>query len=643
MSLAVAGSRGSSTPTPPPAGSDGSGGPLPLTVGTHFVKKYYQSLSTTPDDVVPMYQPASTFSVGNGSEPAQSESFETLYGQQLKERFYEKGLESWSIHFEFENGAIDAQLSVNGGILLVATGHVVYVSPPVQGEEDDEDPAIDHQQQQRRRAFVHTFFLRSMIVGNKKTFSIQNDILRFLQDDEEKTVVASNTQSHQSDDVVEPDHVISVPVEPPVVQLPSAVEEPPLPEVVPQQHETETDEVSEKETVASAATPREPPTMSEVKDVDVAPGGGVEESKEPVFDEEDQLQFNRQPQVDRSIAEPLEVDGHVSVDEPIVDEEADVLETAHEDGATTNGSKVATSAEDHPFSGASTATKPPPGSWASLVASSSGKGGGSGQPPTPSAPSTPARSVTVTVVQKPTSPTPTLSKPPNAATAASVAVADHKPSNGTNTNNSGSINNGSSIVSNSKTTGNSVSSTSGKPENNSNRQSRAGKRDPDCTLVIKNITAETTEADIRHLFESFAVETSTKVMGLTVAGNRAIAFVDYNSPKPVLAAVEKAKEGPFELHGKPLEIYQKTADQQNRRRSHQGGGGGGGGGRGSYRGSGGGGGGGGGPAGGGNGRHQYRRSTSGSGGGGGGAGRGGGDRGGGGGGGGRGGGRGRAT
>mmetsp|Transcript_1586 Transcript_1586/g.4342 ORF Transcript_1586/g.4342 Transcript_1586/m.4342 type:complete len:167 (-) Transcript_1586:289-789(-) len=111
--------------------------------------------------------------------------------------------------------------------------------------------------------------------------------------------------------------------------------------------------------------------------------------------------------------------------------------------------------------------------------------------------------------------------------------------------------------------------------NNNNTRNQRGKRDPDCTLVIKNITSDTTEADVRGLFEPFAGETGTKVIGLTVSGARSIAFVDFDSPKPVLAAVEKFKENPSQLNGRNLEIYQKTADQKRRNQGGRGGYGGG--------------------------------------------------------------------
>ena len=490
-----------------------------------------------------MYHPSSVFSVGIGSEPVQPQSFEALHGQQLKDRFSQGSFGSWDIRFEFENGAIDAQFSVNGGILLVATGHVVY-HPPENGEDGDKDLAIAPQQ--RRKGFVHTFFLVSTVgPGNKKSFSVQNDILRFLQDDEEKTVIASNTTQDEEMLVTEP-----------AVQLPSTVQDPPLSEVM---HST--DDVNAEGDLTTAAQ------TSEVKD---APGGGVEESKESVF-EDDQLQYDSPVDEDgtKTTGEELGVD-----QEPVRGDMDEVKQVAKEGTVATNGNKLEPVVTEEPSQGAAAVAKPPPGSWASLVASGKGQA-------TSSAPSTPARSVGMG--PKAASPAPTQAKP--VTNQSSTDGPGNSTTNGSASN--GSV--GNNVGSNSASNNNKVESSA------TNRQPRISKRDPDCTLVIKNIAAETSETDVREMFEPFANETGTKVQGLTVSAGRGIAFVDFNSPKPVLAAVDKVKDQPMELHGNTLEIYQKTADQQNRRRNQ--------GGRGNYRG-------GGQP---GNGRHQYRRSGSGSG------------------------------
>lgn len=487
---------GSSTPresaTPPP----GSEGPRPLTIATHFLKRYYQTIASDPEANTALYQPSSILSAGVGSDHAEPETYENLQGHQLKDRFVQKGFEGWSFAFEFANGAIDAQASENG-ILLVATGHVVYV-PPENGEDLD-DSAIA---QQRRKGFVHTFILaKKDAPGGKKTFAVQNDILRFLQDDEEKTVVASNTTPA----TVSVDDLL--PTQPP----PATVEETPEAEVPEPESTAEEEKVTKPESV------------------DMAPGGGVEESKEMMDEEEEKP----------SVQETSEED--IGGEEPAKETPAAVAEE-------TKATEPEATVEETPTQPAP-AAKPAPGSWASIAASSSSA-------PAASAPSTPARTPQKPKPTPPPPPSPAPTKPPTSSTENSTA-------------------------------------NNGKAENNSRSQrNNVAKRDPDCTLVIKNISAETTDADVRAMFEPYAGANGAKVIGMTVFGSRAIGFVDYDSPKPVLAAVEDHKATPKQLHGRTLDIYQKTAEQKNRQSR---------GGRGGFRGGQGG-----------NSR-QYRRSGSGAG------------------------------
>lgn len=517
---------GSSTPrsatTPPPTG-DGAGGPSPLTVGTRFVKQYYKILSTDPDQVSIFYRPTSVLSVGVGSQQVVPITFEKQ-GKDLKDRFVHPGLEDCAIRFEFENGAIDAQMSVNGGVLLVATGHVVYL-----GASEEENDV-------RRKAFVHTFFLGSLSSGGKRSYYVHNDVLRFLHDDEEKTVVASNKTTTEVTVTAEKE-----------VQLPPAVEEPPV-EVTP--------------AVVDPTPEPEPVLEEELEPVERAlpeigsPGGGVEEEKEAVIEEEDVVVTEKEVVVETT--------------EKVVGET--VVKTEVKETAVT-----ATAAEP-----AAAKPVPPakPNSWASLFA-------GNGALPPPSNPSTPSRP---SAKAKAAASPPKTPKTPAPAPAAQAPAAAEKAESGNNNNN-----------------------------NNNAGRSRGGtnKRDPDNTLVIKSFGGSTTEADVRGMFEPFAGDNDSKVIGCTVSTHKALAFIDYDSSKPVLAALEKHKKEPFQLGGQTVEMYQKTHDYQKpQNRRNQGGKGNpgrGSGGGGGQSGGGGGGTGGGGGGGGGGSSRQYRRSGSGAG------------------------------
>lgn len=91
------------------------------------------------------------------------------------------------------------------------------------------------------------------------------------------------------------------------------------------------------------------------------------------------------------------------------------------------------------------------------------------------------------------------------------------------------------------------------------------KRDPDCTLVLKNLPDGANDADLVALFETYASSTGGKILGTTVSVHRGLGFVDFDSVPPVMAAVAKHQETPIELNGRVLEVDQKTAEQRARR------------------------------------------------------------------------------
>jgi Nuclear transport factor 2 (NTF2) domain/RNA recognition motif. (a.k.a. RRM, RBD, or RNP domain) len=476
------------TPTPP------AGDPAPLTIGTRFVKQYYHEISTSPELIVRFYQPStSVVTVGTGSDPATEV---TDLAEAAAARFHQN---DGPVRFEFEHGAIDAQLSVNGGVLLVVTGQMIS--------------------SQARKSFVHTFFLGMTTAGsnsNKKSYFVHNDILRFLH--QEENGAETPNPAVVDEDMVEVDDNV-----PPVQSLPLAIEELPAPvdtaAVV-------DDEITKDEMlqVVEQAVPA-PAVSDSIGYVAVvvgedAPGHGVEESKEALLADDDTFDAS-------AVAPPK------------------------------------------------SAAAQPPGSWASLVARK-----------TLTPPSTPNRSEKVNsngtsntsnnsimnisstnsaqqaptpVKAAPEAPPPTSSTEPvtTAAPAAASSSTVDAPSDSTTSN------------ANSKA-----------PPH----FQRLNKRDPDCTLVIKNIDFNATEAEVLALFTPFTTDTTAKVIGCTVQAHRGIAFVDYDSPEPVLKAVAQQTDvAAFVLRDRKLEIYQKTIEQRSR-----GGGNSGGrvGGRGGYRGGG---------------------------------------------------------
>jgi len=406
------------------------------------------------------YNNSSVLSHGEGSNPTTPTTIESLKDpKDLKDRFF-----SWAtnpedpVRFELENGAIDAQESINGGVLLVVTGHMYL------GEHTC-------------RPFCHTFFLHPFSPPNstKRSYYVHNDVLRFLQ---VNTAIGSPVRADEA--VLDANaHVIEA-----TTTSEGDDQRTDQPDVAVDQSEQKGEEAFEES--------KEDETLAVKEALEEA----VEESKDDALVEE---------AVEETKEEVVVID--------------DSKETDTNKQKKNKGKKNGKSEQflTHP--------KPPLGSWASLVASTADK---PVQAPAPAPP------VIVTPPAPPAEPTSTplvvLEE-----TEASILAMDPIPSK------------------------------------SATEHVRRHRRDPDHTLVIKNVPDNAKEADIRDLFEPFASATYTKVVGITVSAHRGLAFVDYDSSAPVVAALESS-ERPFSLYGRVLDMEQKTMDVQ--RRAARGGGGG---------------------------------------------------------------------
>jgi len=431
------------------AASDGASGPTPQMIGIRFVKTYYQVLSTTPDQIFKFYKPSSVLSHGEGSTPTSAVDFEKY---NLKVRWGE------AQRFDFDNGAIDAQPSSDGSILLVVTGHVL-----VKAEGGKEE----------RKGFVHTFFLALVSLPNKqKTYYVKNDILRFLKSD-----VPSVTDAAPADPTPEPAAVTPEPAkeeEAAPVEEPAVEEEEPVKE---EEKEAAPAEVVVEEKTATDAPKDEPKVEEE-------PAPAEEKPKEAAKEQPAAKETNSEPK-NKKEGKGKRQRGR--------------------------GKSPPNAAKQQP------ASKPAPGSWASLVAS----GSGPTATPAPPASATPAKA-----------PAPEKTETP--AKSSAPAKKEEK-GDGPNTKENGK-------------------SSKDKP-----------KRDPDNTLVIKNLPDGTKEAELLAIFEQFAVQTNAKIVSSTISSHRGLAFVDYDSVAPVMAAVEQHGKEPIQLNGKVLEVDQKTAEQRARK------------------------------------------------------------------------------
>jgi hypothetical protein len=275
---------------PPPAGG---GGALPLQIGKAFIKQYYKTLVNTPAQLNRFYQPDST--VSRGMEPsaptdpssvaevvsAPENGEEATPGERVRKTFFEwagKGIDEGGedaddiLRIELQGGAIDAQESVGGGILLVVTGHMYL-------------PGKSHE---KAYSFVHTFFLNNAAPpGRKKQFYVKNDILRFLEPvDAEEGVV------EEEEEVVEEE----------------AVEEPEVAEVA-ETPETEAEPSPEPEDVPVEVTE----TAAVIEPIEYEPA--ADEEKVEVVDDEVQEPMAELSIEEEPAAEEEKVDASISSEE----------------------------------------------------------------------------------------------------------------------------------------------------------------------------------------------------------------------------------------------------------------------------------------------------------------------------------------
>jgi hypothetical protein len=331
------------------------------------------------------------------------------------------------------------------------------------------------------KSFVQTFYL----VREGRNFACYNDVLRFLQfpvskseeSSTETTTTATNTYSTTTAE-------IGVVTDSEAEEKASEVEQVPM--------------VVDEDKLSVEATP----TMMD----DEAPGGGVEESKEEAPDDEDKP--SKEESTDLQLSDLPTKDGKGK--------------------KSKGGSKVQNQRPKQ-----QPASKPAPGSWASLVASGS------------SAPNTPSRK---------------LSQPDKPelgaeASKASTAAVEKENIQETTTN-----------TAQEDASGGAKSSSGNKSSNKGQSlPEQRPKRDPDMTLVIKNLSDNVKEQDIINMFKPFAVQTNSKIVGTNLNHHRGLAFVDYDEVAPVMAALQKHQETPFQWNGKILEVDQKTLEVRARR------------------------------------------------------------------------------
>ncbi|VEU36049.1 unnamed protein product [Pseudo-nitzschia multistriata] len=473
-------------------------------IGIAFVKQYYKTLSSQPDLLEKFYSQASDAYLSHGEGSEPTRPIPPA-GTDHKATIWGCSSDETML-FEFEDGAIDAQPSANEGILLVVTASVIFTVQTTGAE--------------RRRKFVQTFFLAK----TGRVFAVLNDILRFLASVPEEGPSGEPVAGGAS---ASPEAVPEAPV-----CAPKEVPEKPGSALVVEEKKSEAAEEKAAAAEGSAG--------DSTGDESSAPGGGVEESKEEAPDEEEAPK-----------AAPSDGGKKRS-------------SSKEGKGKKNKGGKQQQQQQQKQQPAAS---KPTPGSWASLVVS------GGSAPNTPSRGAVQEKKAAAGATGKgsskqqplPPSDKKEAGKPKENGESAAGATEEKGPEKDKSSRTPNPNANA-----NTKHNANAASAKDQKPnkvKDNSTGKDQRTKRDPDNTLVIKNLSDSVKEQDIINMFQPFATLTKAKIVGTNVNYHRNLAFVDYDSVAPVLAALKKHKETPFEWNGRVLDVDQKTQEQRARRKA----------------------------------------------------------------------------
>lgn len=519
----------SHSPAPPIAA------PSPLQIGKAFIKQYYQVLSTNPLQIQKFYKPDSVISHALlPSVPATPQTFSEMSksvagavsegeespggGASMIFQWCRAVDENHKVCFDFGRGAIDAQETVNGGILLVVTGHMGL---PQQDASNDDG----------MKRFVHTFFLNnSAPAGKKRQFYVHNDVLRFLDEGVVATSLVSEEEGDKASESHSTEHVVVKD------QDSTKMEANGVDEVVAKQ------QMKDKETAAADMdTPQTTTDKAEdVAEEDVTGKESLKASTAGVAEIADNVghgEIKREVEKQTEIAEK----DNVMTEEERIDESEKKKDsyksTMSEDSsekifksddkkdktAGTSQDKKTRKNKSRGRSRKSRSSSPTDGSkstkgkkagvsgsWASLVA------GGSG----PSAVAAAAANVASG-----------LTKEDKDIVRLGKDAQEQKIESGKKSS--------AGVSEKQKKTEEVVVTEQQTPI--SSKKAAAAQRTPEATILIKNISDKVKESEIRALFEPYASKLQKKILSITLLSNRGFCFVDFDS-KDVVDEVMKIVE-----------------------------------------------------------------------------------------------------
>jgi len=231
-----------------------SSGSTLLSVSKQFVHSYYKILHQSPQELHRFYKEGSSFTCG--SEATYGASEETVSGLEAITKKIQQ--------LDFQNcrvtlSVVDAQSSVQGGIIIMVVGHLA---------NKEESP----------RKFVQTFYLAEQSSTTSRGYYVHNDIFRYI--DEAQGEDLEEEGDEEQEEIVAPEPSPPKEVNKPKESRPTVSEETPAPKV--QKEAPQQAEPSPKPTpVAATNTNQEreesPKPSAPVKKT--APAAPVEDSK----------------------------------------------------------------------------------------------------------------------------------------------------------------------------------------------------------------------------------------------------------------------------------------------------------------------------------------------------------------------------
>lgn len=559
--------------------------PSPLLIGKAFIKQYYQVLSTNPTQITKFYKPNSLIS--HSLLPSVPATTTTLLEQ--------TDLFSWckpkntkdKICFDFGKGAIDAQETINGGILLVVTGHVRLDDGHGNGASAVSVAGEDAQNMNGNKRFVHTFFLNNGApAGKKRQFYVHNDVLRFLDEgldlslnlndvDEQVEVEEKDVQEEQEQEVgdkVTGDETVQAKTKPQEKEEPvaAAVVEVTIKTTPVEKDETPKDTKDEPKKEKEVFIDSKSKVVEECKDVEHAIAAKEDKVAAPAISAPEgkkgkSTESGKDAEVKKDGKEIVSVSASDSAKPAKSDEKKG--KSANTTTTTTNTTATTTTAQEKKprknksrgrarksrsssptdvgnSNGSKGKKAAVPSSWASLVARSG-----------PSVVVADAAAVVENTKGE------KESAAPASAANASTSNASNSTSGNTNANAKKSSNGAAKQESTSeKQKGEQASSDQEsraqvqqqqqqQQQPHLSKKAAVALRQPEATVLIKNIPAKTLEPEIRAMFEPFASKLQKRVLGITLLPNRGFCFVDFDS-KAVVDAIVKDVEAEKEAQTK---------------------------------------------------------------------------------------------